>query len=275
MQARKVKPPTPPLWDTPIRRRVGLRLTAHPPRDRSPRKSQRLSNADDPTRALSFAFKGASAFSRAEQVPPNPLFQVTPPSRHCLQNPTVHPAAPAGTSGGPRLGGWGEGGVKSPPVAAVRPEHRRPGWPHGLRRAEAEECAPFSVLWGERIAGVRSAPGATLQRWERGGVPGRPQVPAASCGSAAFAAQHCPLVSAVETDRLRGAGSFSSAAGTDLFSPPGHNHPPALVCPQEASKEPSRQLKALQLPLQALSHPQRDPGSRCLNQATCMAHTPC
>lgn len=84
------------------------------------------------------------------------------------------------------------------------------------------------------------------------------QARAASGASTAFAAQHCPLVSGVETAPLRGGGSFSCVAWTDLFSPPGHK--PQESCPPRPQESLPALLKAFQPRPEALTTPKRPRG---------------
>lgn len=62
--------------------------------------------------------------------------------------------------------------------------------------------------------------------------------PVSRCGSAAFAAQHCPLASGAETAPLGGGGSPSRDAGATLLSLLGHK--PCLSCPGASSKPSSQ-----------------------------------
>lgn len=102
---------------------MGLRLTDELSRDGYPRTSESLPNAEGPPRPLPFAFGGASAFSRAEEVPSNPVFQVTPPLR----------TPPARPDGAPRRPSWrfrrAKSVVKNQPGCCRLPQAKTFGLP--------------------------------------------------------------------------------------------------------------------------------------------------
>lgn len=253
---RAALPPTPPpraSGRAPTWRRMGPRLTAHLSSDGFPSRSAGL-RTQTAHLGRPFSFKGASAFWRAEDVSSSPVFQVTPPLR----------ALPAEPDGAPRRRSLhfcrAKPGVKHQPGGRCL----SPAEPVRLRAVTAEERAPLSASWGQRAVGVRSALGTTLQP---GGVPGSVRA------WAAFAAQHCPLVSGVETAPLGCGSSLSSALGANLCSLPGLQ--PRQSCPGGLRKALTPRSEPCSPPSSS-THLSKEPlGAVCAGRAISVASAPC